>query len=997
MNRLLVVALIASFPLHLARAQEVGKVAGVVTDKATGEPLAGAQVSVVATSGTPIVVTTGVTSGRDGRFTIEGVPVGEVTVRARQIGHASVAQTVTIVSGEVATVDFALQPQAVELEGVVVVGYGTQRREDITGAVASVNAEEFVQAPARDAASLIEGKIPGLAVTTANGDPRRGSEISLRGTTTITGPRSPLVLVDGVPGDLSTVAPQDIASISVLKDGSAGAIYGSRGSNGVILVTTKSGSGAPRIRYESYGSLQTLYRSPDFLTAADYRRWNAYDQSLGQPPRFQDLKYSTDWQAQVLRQPAGATQNVTITGGGPATNYTAALNVQNDEGIFKRSNARDVTGRVHVNHSMYGGRLTADVNMLTRVTNSFFGPNYNYAWRQTLIRNPTDRVRDDTGAWQERSGYFYVNPVGLIDEDNGAEEDRNLRLHGTLTLRPFDHLSLSLLGGTERGSVEQGDATTFRHVNTTQAGQNGTAYRYSASNASRILELTGTFTGNTRGHDVTLLGGYSYQDFENDNFWFSTYNFPTDLFGYNRLQSGDALTQGKAGVGSFRSDYKLIGFFSRLNYAWKDRYLLMGSLRYEGNSRFGANNKWGLFPAVSAGWRLNKESFLRGAPFVSDLKLRVGYGVTGIAPNNSYLSLTSYSYGSRFPYNGVWVQGLSPTRNPNPDLRWERKEEINAGVDFSLFDFRLAGSLDFYQRDTRDMLYNYSVPVPPYLFGTILANVGHMRNKGIEAQLTYDAIRTPTLRWTTSANWSTNSNRLVSLSNNVFRTSDYFYAGYTGEPIQLSTHRIDVGGPIGNFYGFQSVDIDSTGQWIVLDRNGNRIPISLASLDDRRVLGNGIPKQYLAWNNFLRWKRFDLSVNMRGAFGFQILNFQRLFYENPTILQYNMLKSAFDPVYGKRTVKYPLAYVSYYVENGDYWKIDNVAVGYSLGALRLLSTAVSDARVYVTGRNLLTITGYRGLDPEVSLLGDDGLSPGNDQRDKYPTTRVFSAGISLTF
>ena len=993
MNRLLVVALLASFPLQLARAQEVGKVTGVVTDKATGEPLAGAQVSVVTTSGVPIVVTTGVTTGRDGSFTIEGVPVGAVTVRARQIGHASVAQTVTIVSGEVATADFALAPQAVELEGVVVIGYGTQRREDITGAVASVDAGEFVQAPARDAASLIEGKIPGLAVTTPNGDPRRGLEISLRGTSTLNGPRNPLVLVDGVPGDLSTVAPQDIASISVLKDGSAGAIYGSRASNGVILISTKRGGAGsePTIRYESYASAQRIYRRPDFLTAADYRV------RIKQGYKFTDYGYSTDWQSQVLRQPVGATQNVTISGGGASTNYTAALTYQNDQGIFQRSNNNELTGRMHVNHSMYGGRLTADLNMLTRVTSSFFGPNFNYDWRQTLIRNPTDRVMNDTGAYQERGTYMYSNPVALIDEDNGAEEDRNLRLHAMITVRPLTNLQLSILGGTERGTVSQGDATTFRHPNTTQQGQNGTAYRYDASNTSRILELTGTATNTLRGHEFTLLGGYSYQSFEGDNFWFNTKYFPTDLFGVNRLQSGDALTQGLAGVGSFKSDYAVIGFFSRLNYSWQDRYLLTGSLRYEGNSRFGANHKWGLFPAVSAGWRISRENFMRALPAVSDLKLRVGYGVTGIAPNASYQSLTSYSYGSRFPFNGTWVQGLSPSRNPNPDLRWERKAEINVGVDFSLFDYRLAGSLDVYQRDTRDMLYNYSVPVPPYLFGTILANVGHMQNKGIEAQLTYDAIRTPTLRWTTSANWSTNSNRLVSLSNAVYRASDWFTAGYTGEPIQLPTHRVQVGQPIGNFYGFQSVDIDSTGQWIVLDRNGNRIPISLASLDDRRVLGNGIPKQYLAWNNFVRWKRFDLSVNMRGAFGFQILNFQRLFYENPTVTLYNMLKSAFDPVYGKRTVKYPLAYVSYYVEDGDYWKIDNVAIGYSLGALRFLSTAVSDARVYVTGRNLLTITGYKGVDPEVSLLGDDGLSPGNDQRDRYPTTRVFSAGISLTF
>jgi len=981
--------------VQVARGQEVGpevgKVSGIVTDKATGAALAGAQVVVV---GTRLSAAT----DRDGRFSMDAVPVGTATVRVRLIGYGSIEQTVAVTSAEPATVDFILSRQAVELEGVVVVGYGTQQRGDITGAVGSVSADQFVQAPARDAASLIAGKIAGVSVTTPSGDPRAGTEISLRGAITLSGSRSPLVIVDGIPGSLSTVAPQDIDDISVLKDGSAAAIYGTRASNGVIFVTTKRYTGgAPTIRYESYASQQRLYRSPDFLTAADYRRWNAYWQSTGQSTRFEDLGTSTDWQSQVLRQPAGATQTVTITGGAPNTNYTGSLSYDKREGIFRRSDDREVTGRVHVAHSMYDGRLAADVNLVTSFDDSFFGPDYNYAWRQTLIRNPTDRVKDDQGMWQERGTYFYTNPMGLINEDNGSQEGRSLRLHGTVTLRPTTNLRLSILGGTERGSLLQGDATTFRHANTTQNGQDGTAYRYTSSDISRILELTGTLNEQIGRHAVTLLGGYSYQDFGNEFFWFSTYDFPTDLFGYNRLQSGDALTAGKAGIGSNKSSYKVIGFFTRVNYDWDSRFLVTGSLRYEGNSRFGAGHKWGAFPAVSAGWRVTREGFMRRAPFVNDLKLRVGYGVTGSAPTLSYLSLLSYSYGGKFLYNGEWVQGLSPSRNANPDLAWERKDEINLGLDFSLFDYRLAGSVDMYRRDTKGLLYNYSVPVPPNLFGSILANVGRMRNNGVEAQLTYDVVRRPDLRWTSSANWSTNSNRLVSLSNSVYVTSDSFYTGYTGEPIQQSTHMIKVGEPIGNFYGYKAVDIDSTGEWIVLDRNGNRIPIDDVTEGDRRVLGNGLPKHYLAWNNAFRWKKLDVSVNMRGAFGFQILNFQRMFYENPTILQYNMLKSAFDKVYGKRTLNYDLAYVSYYIEDGDYWKIDNATVGYTLGPLRFLSNAISNARVYVTGRNLLTLTGYKGLDPEVSTRGPDGLSPGDDLRDKYPTTRVFSAGISLTF
>jgi TonB-dependent starch-binding outer membrane protein SusC len=979
------IALVAAHP---AAAQQTGEITGTVLDSASGQPLPGAQVLVLGTQlGTAVNST--------GRYTLRSVPAGARTIRVQRLGYSFAERTVTVTAGASITVDFRVAARAVLLNRVVAVGYGTQKQEEITSAVSSVDAKDFNQTPARDAASLIAGKIPGLAVTTPSGDPRDGTEISLRGVTTLQGPTSPLVLIDGVPGDLNTLAPQDIEQISVLKDASAAAIYGSRASNGVILITTKKyDGGKPTIRYDAYVSQQSIYKRPEFLQASDYRSLIA--KGVG----FEDLGYTTNWQDELLRSPVSTRQNVSLSGGSAATSYTASFNYLNGQGIFKRSDNSSMTARINLGQSMFSDKLHADFNMLTGINNFFTGPDFNYIWRQTLIRNPTDQPVDSTGAWQERGTYFYTNPLGLLNEDNGDYEGRDLRLNGTLTAQPIQDLKVSLLAGTERGSSISGDATTFEHVNTTQSGENGTASRASGSSTDRILELTGNYTKSLGDHHATLLGGYSYQDNEQESFSESNYGFPTDLFGYNQIQQGSALSTGQARMNSNKSSYKLIGYFGRLSYDWQNRFLLNASLRHEGNSRFGAAHKWGNFPAVSAGWRLGNEEFVkRAAPFINELKLRVGYGVTGIAPTSSYLSLTSYRFANKFLYNGQWVQGLEPARNPNPDLRWENKTEINEGVDYALFDSRLSGSLDVYQRDTRDMLYDYSVPVPPYLYGNMLANVGHMSNKGIEAQVNFDVIRRPNFQWTTSANWSRNSNRLVSLSNAVFQTADYFYTGYTGEPIQQSTHRVDIGGPIGNFYGYQSVDIDTAGVWIVLDSAGNRISINDAKEKDKHILGNGLPKQYLSWNNSLRVGKFDANVNMRGAFGFQILNFQRLFYENPTITQYNMLKSAFDPVYGKRPVNYDLAYVSYYIENGDYWKVDNVTVGYTLGqsALRLLGGSVSDARIYISGSNLLTITGYKGIDPEVTTRGTDGLSPGDDQRDKYPTTRMFTTGLSVRF
>jgi TonB-linked SusC/RagA family outer membrane protein len=644
---------------------------------------------------------------------------------------------------------------------------------------------------------------------------------------------------------------------------------------------------------------------------------------------------------------------------------------------------------------MYDGKLTADLNLVSRWETRPTGINHNYMWRQASIRNPTDRVFDDDGDFQTRGTYFYTNPVQMLDTYGGDFESRDLRLHGTVTLRPTDQLTFSLLTGTERGQTLSG---TFRTLENPDVPGINSAGRNTGSDESQILELRGTYQNVFGGHQVTLLGGYEYFDRMEEGFNANNERFPTDLFGYSRLESGTGLPEGLAGINSGKESIKTIGFFGRLNLDWDNRFLAMASLRYEGDSRFGADHQWGVFPGVQVGWRLSEESFLRDVDFVNDLKFRVGYGVTGIAPSDPYQSLTTYSYQGNYPVNGQWVPGLVPGQNPNADLRWEKKEETNIGLDFSLMEYRLAGSLDFYRRDTRDMLYDYDVPVPPFLYGQILANVGHMRNQGFEAALTYDVVRSADFRWRANATWSTNKNTLVSLSNEVYEADECFAWGHTGEPIQISTHRVCVGGPVGNMYGFHAVDITDEGEWIVTDSLGqNPKPYGDAISDDRMVIGNGVPDHYLSFNNSFQFKSFDLNLNMRGAFGHQVLNFGRLYYENLNNTQYNMLESAFDPVFGKAVLDYPLVYVDYYVEDGDYWKLDNATLGYTLNASALpgfMSSAVQSARIYISGRNLLTLTGYKGLDPEVRTTG---LDPGTDHRDQYPTTRTFAIGMNLVF
>jgi len=968
---------LASPPIHIQ---------GLIRDFQTHQPLAGVSVKAKGSSA-------GTSTDVDGKFSLE-LSGNEKTIIVSIVGYQSMELPL---SGRT-SFSIDLKAVASDLNEVVVVGYGTQRKGDVTSAIAGVRSENFVKGAVRDAAQLIQGKVAGLTVSTSSGDPTAGTQIQLRGITTLKASTEPLVLIDGIPGNLNSVAPEDIEAIDVLKDGSAAAIYGTRGTNGVILITTKKlhGESKATVEYNGYASVQTIAKRPDFLTAADYRKYIA--QGVG----FHDYGTSTDWFKAVTRTPYSQTHNLSLQGGNRQTNYTASVNYRNWDGLFLRSDNRQVTGRVDINHSMFDGKVKFNLGAISR-TRTYWsggdGSSFNgYVYRQTVIRNPTDSIKDYLGNWKEQNVYFYDNPVAYIMETNGQNREKENRLNGSITVTPLDGLHVKLLLSTVRTDQQRGYSETKKHVSTVKNGKNGYASLGENNGTDNLLELTTDYSKTFGEHKITALAGYSYQDSKTEDFYMQNWDFPTDNYSYNRMQSGNALGRGEAVMNSSASSYKLVGFFGRLTYSWNDKYLLMASVRREGSSRFGASHKWGTFPAVSAGWRITKENFMKDVSFINDLKLRAGYGVTGTAPDVSYLSLTSLNYGDRFLYNGNWIQSLAPVRNPNPDLRWERKGEYNIGLDFSMMNNRINGSIDLYKRQTKDMLWDYGVPVPPYLYNTITANVGTTENKGAEVLVNFSAIQKKDFQWTTGANFSTNTNKLVSLSNDLFQTTvNYIDAGYTGEPIQEGTHRLYVGGPVGDFYGYKSIDIDANGKWIIEGADGKPKAMADHQIEDKKILGNGLPKYYLGWNNTFRYKNFDLSVLVRGAFKFQILNFQRMFYSDPKVTQYNMLRSAFDKVYGKALLTDDLAYVSYYIENGDYVKIDNVTLGYSLP---VKNKYIRSVHLYASGLNLLTITGYKGIDPEVTRTGnttDLRLAPGDDQRDKYPTTRTFTLGANISF
>lgn len=974
----------------VAHAQNL-MVKGNVTDQ-RGEPIIGANVVETGTA-------TGTITDLDGNFTLK-VTSSAAVLQISYLGY--VTQEISL-NGK-SELKVVLAEDAKALDEVVVIGYGVQRKGDLTSSVASVKSEAFNKGMSQDVGQLIQGKVAGLSISLTSGDPTAGTQMLLRGRSTINGSNTnPLVIIDGVPGDFGMISPEDIESIDVLKDGSAAAIYGTRGTNGVIIITTKRAneSNFNRVEYNVYTYTQAIANKMDMLTAADYRSQIA----AGSREATADYGHDTDWLDEVTRTPLSHVHNLSFTGGTQKTNYLLNVNFREAQGIFKKSDNQRLNVRAKVNHKMFDDKLTASFEILnTQTKYSTTGDGYSFngfTYRQAQIMNPTAPVKWEDGTWYEETGQFqYENPVARLNEGSGKNEQQFSRLNANLTYTPFQDLILTGLFSYSKYNQVRGYAETKQHISNTRDSKNGFVSNGQDSTKDLLMELTGQYKKKIGNHNFSILGGYSYSSQQKFNFWVQNQNFPTDIFGYSQIQLGEGLAEKLSSLNSERYKTNLIGFFGRATYSFKDRYLLMASVRYEGASQLvGTDNEWGLFPSVSLGWRLSEENFIKSLNVFNDLKLRVGYGVTGSQPNDSFLAKSTLGYSGYFLSDGKWVRTLVPSRNANPDLKWEEKHEWNIGLDFSVLDNRVSGSVDFYNRDIKDLLYNFSVPVPPNLVNTTMANVGKLRNRGIEILVNFVPVQTKNFTWNSSVNFSTNSDKLVSLSNDLYEvSSNYLYEGWTGDPIQTNTHRIEIGGKIGNFYGFKVVDVDDDGKWIYLDGEGNRVGYddfaSMRTNENKHVLGNGLPKYYAGWNNNFRYKNWDLGITMRGAFDYQILNFQRMFYENPNIKEYNRMKSSQNKVFGKAILhkEMPLEYNSYYIEDGDFWKIDNITLGYNFG--KTGSKYIKSIRLYGSVSNALTLTGYDGIDPEVNRVG---LAPGNDERDKYPTTRTFTIGANIVF
>lgn len=951
----------------------------------------------------------------EGRFTLK-VSANSLLV-VSYIGYKT--QEIPVASIRDRLLEITLRDDSELMDEVVVIGYGTQRKGDVTSAIASVKSDDFTIGKITDAADLVKGKIAGLSVTNSSGDPTATSSIMLRGVATVSGSVTPLILIDGVEGSLTTVAPENIASIDVLKDASAAAIYGTRGANGVILITTKTGKRESRanVSYSGSVSFSDWFKTADFM--------DTHDVIYGLTS-FDYEGYDTDWLGAVTNK-MGFKQNhsLSIDGGTKNAAYSANITFSDEEGIMRKSDNQNFKMQVDYTQYVWNDILKFNVNMLYG-RQVYTNNNNSYVYRQAIIRNPSSPIYNEDGSYNENfDKLYYYNPVAIQDEMIGDTRVNWARLTGNITLEPIKGWQTNLMMSLRENISRSETYYTSDYYTYAVQDVNGYASKSEGNTRSDNLELTSRYDFSIGKHRMEALVGYSYLYTVNDGFSAGNGDFPTEAYLYNNLGQGAYLTNEEsphASMSSYKDDETLIGFFGRVSYGYDDRYNLLVSVRREGSSKFGENHKWGTFPSASAGWTISNEKFMRGTRhWLDNLKLRFGFGITGVIPSASYKSLYIYdydSYGDVLSEDGEWIKTLQITQNYNGDLKWETTREFNLGLDWSVLNGRLGGSVDLYDKKTSDLLYEYAVPVPPNLYGSTLANVGKIRNRGIEVMVNAIPVRTKDFEWSTTLTVSHNSNKLLSLSNDLYETDNFAETGGVGEPISVATHCIEVGHSLGDFWGLKSVGVDEDGFVLVevKDDDGNwtvkPFNTNLNVEENRQRLGNGMPKVYAGWNNTFRYKGFDLSLQFTGQFGFQILNAQRAFYENNSIA-YNRLKSAADyypavntdgtPVIDEATGGQKMVRLSSsmsqgiwsdYIENGDFVKLSSATLGYTFPLKGNFRKYVNNLRVYVSGQNLFCITGYSGQDPEVD---NSYLSPGIDYQDKYPTTRSFTVGVNVNF
>jgi len=931
----------------------------------------------------------------DGHFTAT-IKGKTATVKITSMGFRE--KEVTLTAGKKENI--TLETDSTILDEVVVIGYGSLSKKEMTSAISHLSEKDFSNVSSLDASMLLQGKVSSVSVTnTSLAEPNSKGSIQIRGVSSRNAGMSPLIVIDGIPGgDMTNINPADIQSFDVLKDGAASAIYGTRASNGVIIINLKKGTKDGNI-HTSYGFNLTVNqpkRELDIMDAAQYRAYRCWDNPLA------DMGGTTDWFKEATQTGLSRMHTLSLSGGTAKTNYRVTVDYRNARGIDLRSTRKEYGGRANVSHTTKGGLFTFTAAFTPRII--FRNPDAG-VMNKILINNPTIPVYDSTTA----DGYYRIpagsessNIVAAMKEVTSDAEIKLLEWNASAQINllplftpkhPDFELTSKVIFSEYLVDKLNGTYSPSTYGPNVNSGITGSASRSTSASRSDNFEWVNNFSFKKMGHTFRAMLGYSYlygvaQDFSANNS-----NFDSDVTSYNSLESGaEAAKDGIVGMSSSKSDHTLIGFVGRVSYDWKQRYIISASFRYEGSSRFGASHKWGSFPAVSAGWRISDEKWMKGATWIDDLKVRYDFGVTGNEDIGNYKSLSKYRAFGYYQSEGTRFHVWGPSANTNADLRWEKGYNQNAGLDFSFFKYRLSGSLNYYHRRQVDLLGIYPVSVPPNLFSEIYANVGTLQNTGFEFDITVNAVRSNNFSYDITLVGATNSNQFVSFSNDVYAGESCYYTCQMSNPNNPGyLQRIAEGERIGNYFTYRYAGVDNGGDWLIYDKNGNVIPISEGTNEDKCVTGNGLPKFTGSLTQRFTWKHLDLTIGLRGAAGFQLFNVHD-FYFGLQSATYNQLTTAYSKNAHITTGKNVIS--DYFIEPGSYLKIDNVTIGYNFDINKRFLDKI---RVYATGNNLYTFTQFSGIDP--SNYEYNGLTPGTfgGSYTYYPSVFQFVFGLQFNF
>lgn len=961
-------------------------VRGTVKDVA-GEPIIGASILLQGT-------TSGVVTDYDGNFSIQAP--GNGTLVISYVGY--ITQTIAIQNRN--SIEVILQEDMELLDEVVVIGYATGSTRTISGAVEKVGREDMNAGVIVNPLDALKGKVAGVNIQKTGGDPTAGSAIRIRGTTSLSGGNDPLVVIDGVFGDLAllnALSPSDIESFTILKDASETAQYGSRGASGVIVVTTQKGkAGTKSINYDGTFGVEDVYKTINMLNADGYR---AAVESMGYANAL-DKGANTNFMQEMLQ--TGYTQNHRISfGGGTAeTNFRASLGVIDQKGIIKNNSMRNYTAKIDGSQLFFDNKLKLDLGMFGSKRESRYVNDYQKTFYSAASFNPTfPNTQNDDGTWPEDPNANEVdNPLGRLTISD-REDNAYLSTNGRLTWAINDNLNFSAFGSYTYNAKEN---MNYIPTNIKQGVREGRGKAYRGMNKSNILMGNISLNykkmfQNSRLDALALIEG---QNYNYTGFGANARGFDTNFFGYDNLAAGAVVKYGD--VSSYKNGYSLNSFLGRVNYMYANRYIATVNMRFDGSSKLGENNKWGFFPSASLAWVMSEESFLKDINEINEIKWRVGYGRTGNQDAiSAYNSLLLMGPSGLTSVNGVPTVTYGYNRNANPDLRWETKDMFDVGMDASFFDRKLTATIDYYYSRTKDLLYNYDVPVPPFVHPKLLANLGEMENSGWEVSLGITPLRTEDMELTVSGNMAFQKNKLLSLSGTYMgqelNAAEYMQlaringAGFQGGNTYV-TYQV-VGQPLGVFYLPKSNGIinDGLGSYSYNILNLDEDPaINLNNGADRYFAGQAMPKVIMGTNISFRYKAFDIQTQMNGAFGHKIYNGTSLSYMNMNVFPtYNVLPDAPEKKIFDSTV------TDYWLEKGDYLHIAYVTLGYNFNVEKMKNW-VNSIRLTASVNNLHTFTNYSGLSPMInSTTVNEEL--GLDDKRFYPLSRTYSLGLSINF